>query len=113
MPVFSIVHENMLCFQEDNHIKYNQSDKKKPVLDFYADWCAPCRMQATEVDKFAEKYGGEIKVGKINIDQEEFLAQLYDVTAVPTLISMENGDIIEKSVGLIPHHMIDQLFVKK
>ncbi len=83
------------------------------LLDFYADWCAPCRMQATEVDKFAEKYGGEIKVGKINIDQEEFLAQLYDVTAVPTLISMENGDIIEKSVGLIPHHMIDQLFVKK
>ena len=82
------------------------------LLDFYADWCAPCRMLATSIDKFDAKNGGEIKIGKINIDKEDFLAHLYEVDAVPTLISMENGEIVQKSVGLIPQYMLDKIFEK-
>ena len=80
------------------------------LLDFYADWCAPCRMLAPAIDKFDAKNGGEIKIGKINIDKEDFLAHLYNINAVPTLISIDKGEIIQKSVGLIPQHMLDKIF---
>ena len=68
------------------------------------------RMLATAIDKFDAKNGGEIKIGKINIDKEDFLAHLYNINAVPTLISIDKGEIIQKSVGLIPQHMLDKIF---
>ena len=74
----------------------------KPVLvDFYADWCGPCKMMAPVVDQIAEE-NDDIKVGKINVDDEQDLAAKYGVMSIPTIGFFKGGDIVDKSVGAKP-----------
>lgn len=71
-----------------------------PVLvDFYADWCGPCKMMAPVVEKLAEEYEGRIKVGKVNIDEELELAQKYRVVSIPTFIIFKNGEAENTCIG--------------
>lgn len=74
---------------------------KRILLDFYADWCGPCRMVSPLVDKIAEEYS-EYVVGKINVDTEPELAAAFSVSSIPTLIVLENGKIINQGMGAMP-----------
>lgn len=81
----------------------NYSDEvlksEKPVLlDFYADWCDPCRMLAGEIHDFAEE-NDEYKVCKLNVDESAELAQLYGVLSIPTVVLIKNGKEVERFVG--------------
>ncbi len=69
------------------------------IVDFWATWCGPCRMIAPEVEALAEELDGRIKVGKLNIDEEEELAIKYNVASIPTLIMFEGGEPVERVVG--------------
>ena len=72
---------------------------EKPVLvDFYADWCGPCQMLSPIVDEVAEERD-DIKVGKINVDEQMELAQKYGVMTIPTLLVIKNGEIANKQIG--------------
>ena len=72
---------------------------EKPVLvDFYADWCGPCQMLSPVVDEVAEERD-DIKVGKINVDEQMELAQKYGVMTIPTLLVIKNGEIANKHIG--------------
>ena len=74
----------------------------KPVLvDFWATWCAPCRMLGPVVEEVAEETEGRAIVGKLNVDDEMELARKYRVAAIPTLIVFENGQEVRRSVGVI------------
>ncbi len=71
-----------------------------PVLvDFYADWCGPCKMMAPVVEKLAEELAGQAKVGKINVDDEGALAQQYRVVSIPTFLIFKNGEVVDTMVG--------------
>jgi len=74
-----------------------------PVLvDFYADWCGPCKMMGPIVKEMADAYDGKMKIGKLNIDEEMDIAQKYHVMSIPTFIIFKNGQAVETMVGGMP-----------
>ena len=78
-----------------------------PVLvDFWADWCGPCRMIAPSVDAIADEHAGKLKVVKVNIDQEAPVAAKYGVMSIPTLILFKAGEVTEQIVGALPKQKI-------
>jgi thioredoxin 1 len=76
-----------------------QSDK--PVLvDFWAEWCMPCKMLAPTIDQIAEQFDGQIKVGKVDTDNNREISFKYGIQAIPTVILFQNGEVAQKFVGL-------------
>ena len=92
MSVLKITSEN---FEKE----VMQSDK--PVLiDFWASWCMPCKMLSPTIDEIAEEVEGKVKVGKINVDEEQKLAQEFNVMSIPTLVIIKDGKVQSTSVGV-------------
>lgn len=81
-----------------------ESDKKV-LVDFWADWCGPCRMLSPLVDQVAEE-NANIKVVKVNVDEENALAMKYGIMSIPTLLVFENGQEVKRSTGAIPKNAI-------
>lgn len=69
------------------------------VVDFWADWCGPCKMLAPVIEELAKDFEGKIKVGKINVDDENELAMQFKVASIPTVMKFENGEITKSSIG--------------
>jgi thioredoxin 1 len=73
-----------------------------PVLvDFWAEWCGPCKMMSPTVDAVASEYAGKLKVGKLNVDENGSTAMRYNIRGIPTLLLFKNGQVVEQRVGAI------------
>jgi len=84
----------------DQNFKSEVLESKIPVLvDFWAEWCAPCRMVAPVVEKIAKEYAGKLKVGKVNVDDNSGTPQKYGIQGIPTLILFKNGQVANQMVG--------------
>lgn len=70
------------------------------LVDFWAEWCAPCRMMTPVLDELAGEYDGKVQIGKINVDNEPDLAMKFDVSSIPTLIVFKNGEISKRFIGV-------------
>lgn len=70
------------------------------LLDFWADWCGPCRMAAPIIDEIASETAEKVKVGKVNVDTDIELAQRYRIASIPTFLVFKNGELAEKAIGL-------------
>ena len=86
-------------FTTDNFEKEVLQSELPVLVDFYADWCGPCKMMAPIVEGLAQGYDGKVKVGKPNIDDEMEIAQQYRVMSIPTFILFKDGKAVETSVG--------------
>jgi thioredoxin 1 len=74
-----------------------------PVLvDFWATWCAPCRMIAPQIEDLASEYAGRVKVAKIEVEENQNLAAQYNIQSVPTLLVFKNGKVVDQVVGVVP-----------
>ena len=89
-----------------NNFRNEVLDSEKPVLlDFWASWCGPCRMVSPIVDEIAAERG-DIKVGKVNVDEQPELAAQFGVMSIPTLVVMKGGKVVNKMVGARPKAQI-------
>ena len=88
-----------------NNFKETVNTEKTVLIDFYADWCGPCRMVSPIVDKIADEHP-EYLVCKVNVDDEPELASEFEVFSIPTLVVMKNGEIVNQSVGAKPEPQI-------
>ena len=101
----------ILTLTKDNFENEALKAEGKVLIDFWAPWCGPCRMMSPVVDEIAEELT-DVKVGKVNVDGEPELAMKYGVMSIPTLIVLENGQVINKSLGAVPKENVLRLLGK-
>ena len=80
------------------------------VVDFWATWCGPCRMVAPIIAKLAEKYDGQIVVGKCDVEENEDLAAEFGIRNIPTILFFKNGEVVDKVVGAVSEAKLDEKF---
>ncbi|MEQ8274426.1 MAG: thioredoxin [Deltaproteobacteria bacterium] len=104
--------ENVVEFSSDN-FQQEVLESDVPVLvDFWAPWCAPCRMIAPAVEQLAGEFGEKAKVGKVNIDEHPSVAQTYGVMSIPTLLVFKGGQPVQQIVGAVAKGQIQSMVEK-
>ncbi len=94
-----MANEKVLNVTTDNFDEEVMNSEQPVLVDFWAPWCGPCRMVGPVVEELAEQYFGRVKVGKLNVDEQQELAGRYKVMSIPTIMLFKDGDVVEKVVG--------------
>jgi thioredoxin 1 len=93
----------------DAYVKANP----RLVVDCWAAWCGPCRMMGPIIDKLAQDHAGKVAFAKLNVDENQRLAQAYRVMAIPTLLFFKDGKVVDQIVGVVPKDEINEVIKKK
>lgn len=81
----------------------------KPVMiDFWAEWCGPCRMVAPIVDEIHQEYGDKAVIAKVNVDENPNISMKFGIRNIPTIIFLKNGELVDKSVGAVPKNALTE-----
>lgn len=104
--------QNTLQFTDQNFDEEVLKSEKPVIVDFWADWCAPCRAIAPTVEAIANEYADRVKVGKLNVDENLNVTSRYNIKGIPTLLLFKKGEIREEVQGLRPKEDIVRLLEK-
>jgi thioredoxin 1 len=107
------VSENVVVLTSENWKKEVMEADGPVLVDFWAAWCAPCRMVAPAVAQVAETYAGKAKVGKLNVDEHPEIAGTFGIRSIPTLLVFKDGQVVEQRVGALPKDMIAEMVEKQ
>ncbi len=104
--------ENVIAFTDANFDREVLQSGIPVLVDFWATWCAPCKAIAPLIDTIADEYVGKVKVGKVNVDENQATPGKYGVRGIPTIILFKDGVVLEQVVGAVPKSQIDALIAK-
>lgn len=100
---------NTLEFTDSNFEQEVLKADKPVLVDFWAEWCGPCRMLGPTVDEVATEYKDKVKVGKVDVDHNSQIAGRYQIRGVPTLLLFKEGKVVQQSVGAVPKSEIKRM----
>ena len=99
-----------LEFTEENFESTALKSDKLVMVDFWAEWCGPCRMVGPHVEELSKEYDGKAIVGKVNVDLHGGIAAQFGVRNIPTIVFLKNGELVDKVVGAVPKdHLAEKL----
>ena len=104
--------ENVMAFTDANFDREVLQSEIPVLVDFWATWCAPCKAIAPLVDAVADEYVGKVKVGKVNVDENQATPAKFNVRGIPTLILFKGGVVVEQIVGAVPKSQLDAMIAK-
>ncbi|MDX1477225.1 MAG: thioredoxin [Saprospiraceae bacterium] len=96
-------------FTDSNFQETALSNEGLTVIDFWAEWCGPCRMISPIIEELAQEYDGKALIGKVNVDHNQEISMKYNVRSIPTVLFLKNGEVVDKQVGATSK----QVFVSK
>lgn len=100
--------KHLNIFTDSNFEKEVVQSTQPVLVDFWAEWCGPCRMIGPVVEEIAGEYAGKIKVGKVDVDANNQISMQYRITSIPNLLIFKNGDVVDSIVGAVPKQVITQ-----
>jgi thioredoxin 1 len=104
--------EKVMAFTDANFDQEVLQSDIPVLVDFWATWCAPCKAIAPLVDTVADEYAGKVKVGKVNVDENQATPGKFGVRGIPTLILFKGGAVVDQIVGAVPKSQLDALLAK-
>jgi thioredoxin 1 len=104
--------EKVMAFTDANFDQEVLQSDLPVLVDFWATWCAPCKAIAPLVDTVADEYAGKVKVGKVNVDENQATPGKFGVRGIPTLILFKGGVVVDQIVGAVPKSQLDALLAK-
>jgi thioredoxin 1 len=84
-----------------------KSDKLS-VIDFWAEWCGPCRAIGPVIEELSKEYDGKVNIGKVNVDVNPNLSVNYGITSIPAILFVKNGQVVDKQIGAVPKSVLDK-----
>nr|WP_297820927.1 thioredoxin [Segetibacter sp.] len=81
---------------------------KLTVIDFWAEWCGPCRAIGPVVEELSKEYSGRVNIGKVNVDQNPTLSVNYGITSIPAILFVKGGKVVDKQIGAVPKSVLDK-----
>ena len=95
-------------FTDGNFEKDALKSTMPVVVDFYADWCGPCKMMAPIIDELANEFDGKVRVGKLNTDENRGIAGKYNIMSIPTILFIKDGVVVEQVMGAVPKTVVQE-----
>ncbi|HUX50941.1 MAG TPA: thioredoxin [Spirochaetia bacterium] len=101
---------NEVTITEQNFEQEVSQSAVPVLLDFWAEWCMPCKMIGPALHELADSYSGKIKIGKLNVDEQPDIAARFNIVSIPTLLLFQNGEIVKQHVGAAPKPTLEKIF---
>jgi len=96
-----------LEFTDANFKQTVLDSNKLSVIDFWAEWCGPCRIVGPIIEELAKDYDGKVNIGKVNVDHNAEISMMYGIRNIPTILFIKNGKVVDKQVGAVAKSVLD------